>query len=83
MEIKTKNELGDEYGMKKASSIQKEWNEQAAAFAQYCLGKTADEITGIAAGEDGKPADADLAAGCTMHPGNFQWIMAAAIANAK
>ena len=82
-EIKTKNELGDEYGMKKASSIQKEWNEQAAAFAQYCLGKTADEITGIAAGEDGKPADADLSAGCTMHPGNFQWIMAAAIANVK
>jgi hypothetical protein len=82
-EIKTKNELGEEYGMKAVSSIGKEWNEQAAAFAAYCLGKTADEITGIAAGEDGKAADADLAAGCTMHPGNFQWLLAAAIGNAK
>ena len=82
-EIKTKNELGEEYGMKAVSSIGKEWNEQAAAFAAYCVGKTADEITGIAAGEDGKAADADLAAGCTMHPGNFQWLLAAAIGNAK
>ena len=76
-EIKTKNELGDDYGMRKASSIGKEWNEQAAAFATYCVGKTADEITAIAEG------DADLTAGCTLHPGNFQWIMAAAIENAK
>ena len=36
-----------------------------------------DEITAIAEG------DADLTAGCTLHPGNFQWIMAAAIENAK
>ncbi|MEE1086402.1 MAG: hypothetical protein U0L05_04445 [Schaedlerella sp.] len=76
-EIKTKNELGEDYGMKQVSSIQKEWNEQAAAFAAYCVGKTADEITAIAAD------DADLTAGCTMHPGNFQWVMAAAVRNAK
>ena len=82
-EIKTKNELGADYGMKVASSIGKEWNEQAAAFAAYCVGKTADEIVAIAAGEDGKPADVDLAAGCTMHPGNFQWNVAAAIGNVK
>ena len=69
--------------MKVASSIEKEWNEQAEAFASYCVGKTMDEIIAIAAGEDGKPADVDLAAGCTMHPGNFQWVMAAAIGNAK
>ena len=82
-EIKTKNELGADYGMKVASSIEKEWNEQAEVFASYCVGKTMDEIIAIAAGEDGKPADVDLAAGCTMHPGNFQWVMAAAIGNAK
>ena len=76
-EIKTKNELGDDYGMRKASSIGKEWNEQAEAFVSYCIGMTADEITAIAEG------DADLTAGCTMHPGNFQWVMAAAIGNAK
>ena len=82
-EVLSKNELGEKYGMKAFSPIGKEWNEQAAAFAAYCVGKTADEITGIAAGEDGKAADTDLAAGCTMHPGNFQWVMAAAIGNAK
>ena len=82
-EIKTKNELGPDYGMKVASSIEKEWDEQAKAFAAYCVGKTSDEIVAIEAGEDGKPADVDLAAGCTMHPGNFQWVMATAIANAK
>ena len=82
-EIKTKNELGADYGMKVASSIEKEWNEQAKAFADYCVGKTADEIIAIAAGEDGKPADVDLAAGCTMHPGNFQWNVATAIGNVK
>ena len=82
-EFKTKQALGADYGMKAASSIEKEWNEQADAFAQYCVGKTAEEITAIAAGEDGKPADVDLAAGCTMHPGNFQWVVATAIGNAK
>ena len=65
-QFKTKQELGADYGMKAASSIQKEWNEQADAFAAYCVGKTADEITAIAAGEDGKPADVDLAAGCSV-----------------
>ena len=76
-EIKTKNELGEAYGMKAASTIGKEWNEQAAAFAAYCVGKTADEITAITAN------DADLTAGCTMHPGNFQYLVADAVGNAK
>ena len=55
----------------------------AKAFAAYCVGKTMDEIVAIEAGEDGKPADVDLAAGCTMHPGNFQWVVATASGNAK
>lgn len=33
--FKSKVDMGEEYGMKKASSIGKEWNEQAAAFADY------------------------------------------------
>ncbi len=55
----TKTELGDSYGMKKASSIDKEWYEQADFFAEYCKGKTSDEIRSIEAG-------ADIASGCTM-----------------
>lgn len=70
-EFKSKNELGDAYGMRGASSISKEWNEQAAAFAAYCVGKTVEELKAMELTEDGKPADADLAAGCTLAAYNF------------
>ena len=70
-EFASKNELGDAYGMRAASSIAKEWNEQAAAFAAYCVGKTIDEVKAMPIDENTKPADADLAAGCTMSVYNF------------
>ncbi|AOZ93702.1 hypothetical protein [Paenibacillus crassostreae] len=44
---KTKVELGDEYGMIKASSIQKEWYQQAEALAEWMAGKSVDEIKGM------------------------------------
>lgn len=69
-EVSTKNQLGDSYGMKKASSIGKEWHEQAAAFSAYVTGKTAAEVAGIAI-TDGKVADADLAASVTIGIGDF------------
>jgi hypothetical protein len=65
-EVKTKNELGDAYGMKKASGIKKEWNEQAKAFADYVVGKTVEEVKGIAVSEKGSPAGADLTASVTV-----------------
>lgn len=71
----SKNELGDAYGMKKASSIGREWNEQAAAFCAYVTGKTVDEVKGLAVSEDGKAADADLAAGVTIGIGEFQALI--------
>lgn len=81
-EYPSKQELGDSYGMKAASSIEKEWNEQADAFAAYCVGKTADEVTGIAVTDEGTAADTDLAASCTMHIGGFQSAVAKAVNNA-
>jgi hypothetical protein len=75
----TKNELGDAYGMKKASTIGKEWNEQAAAFAAYVTGKTAAEVAGIAVSE-GYAADADLKASVTVHITDFLAIIAKAAA---
>lgn len=81
-EIPSKQELGEAYGMKAASSIGKEWNEQADGFAAYCVGKTADEINGIAVTEDGKAEDADLAASCTVYFGGFQAIVTKAMENA-
>ncbi|HIT33406.1 MAG TPA: hypothetical protein IAC31_02090 [Candidatus Faecousia intestinigallinarum] len=76
--ILTKNQLGDGYGMAKASSIGKEWYEQAAAFAQYVVGKTAEEVNGIAVNEQGAAADADLAASVTLSLGSFQQVIAKA-----
>ena len=55
----SKNELGADYGMGKVSSIGKEWDEQAAAFASYVTGKTVAEATGIAVTEEGNAGDAD------------------------
>ncbi len=71
----TKNQLGDGYGMRKASSIGKEWNEQATAFCDYVTGKTVDEVKGLAVSEDGKAAGADLAASVTIGIGEFQALI--------
>jgi hypothetical protein len=81
--FKTKQELGTEYGMKSASAIGKEWNEQANAFAAYVVGKTVDEVNGIAVTSDGLAGDADLAASITVHIGDFIGGVAKAVANAQ
>ncbi len=64
--IATKRELGDDLNMKAASSIQKEWYEQADAFAGYIVGKSADEITGVA-DDSGKVTEGLVKAGCTIN----------------
>ena len=74
----TKNELGDNYGMRKASKIGKEWFEQAAGFAQYVLGKNAEQITGIQL-TDGKAADADLASVATVTVTEMQAVVLKAL----
>lgn len=80
---KSKQELGEEYGMKKASSIGKEWYEQANALADYVVGKTIDEVKGIALTEDGKAADADLAASVTVSINGYIAALEKAVANAQ
>jgi hypothetical protein len=67
----SKNELGTDYGMGKASSIGKEWNEQAAAMAEYAVGKTVEELKGVAVNADGQATDADLAASVTLSITDF------------
>lgn len=46
-EVKSKKDIGPEYGMVKASSIGKEWFEQIEAFENWMIGKTVDEIKGL------------------------------------
>lgn len=70
-EVLTKNELGEDYGMKTYGGAAYEWNEQAASFASYVTGKTAAEVSGIAVTEDNKAEDVDLASTVTISIGSF------------
>lgn len=68
-EYKSKGELGDSYGMKKAGA-KLEWYEQRDAFCKAVIGKTVDEIKG-AVKEDGKGSDFIISAGCTVKVDDF------------
>jgi len=46
-EFKTKKELGDAYGMAKASSIKKDWYQQMAEFEKWMTGQTVDQIKAL------------------------------------
>ena len=81
-EILSKNELGDNYGMRVASPIGKEWNEQAAHIAAYAVGKTVEELKTNAIDEAGMVKDADLASGATIYMGSFIWAIEEAVNNA-
>lgn len=84
--FKSKMIKQEEYGMRKASAIGKEWFEQARFFCDYCIGKTADAISGIAldtANGGSKPTDADITAGCTINVGDFIEAVTAACAGAE
>ena len=85
-EIKTKLELGDDYGMaaygkKLDGSDGKvlEWYAQADEFCKAIVGKTSSEIASVA-GDDGYPTGDLATAGCTM---NIYDIIAAATKAAK
>lgn len=74
----TKNQLGANYGMKAWGNAIAEWNEQAASFARYVTGKTADEVAGIAVDESTHPTEVDLASSVTIAIGGFQSLIAKA-----
>jgi len=78
----SKNVLGDAYGMKVASGIQKEWNEQAAFLADYVVGKTVEDLDGIALDAEGAPTDEELTAGVTIHIAPYLAVIKEAVANA-
>lgn len=79
--ISTKNELGADYGMVAWGGAIAEWNEQAAAFAAYITGKTAEDVAGIAINESTKPAEGtDLSSSVTIAIGGFQALIAKALA---
>ncbi len=65
-EFRSKKELGDDYGMRVASDIEKEWDEQIAALEEWMAGKTVDEIKALDLLEDGSPDDPDLVTSVTI-----------------
>lgn len=87
MAVPTKAEKKDEYGMKKASAIGKEWFEQNQAFDEWTVGKTSKEISGmeVTTNEAGKTVtvDKDLMTGCTMGVDSLQKVTVTAIAAAS
>lgn len=65
----TKRELKEDYNMLPVSPIGKEWYEQAAAFVEFCVGKTAAEVAGLETVESNGhmvAADEALHASCSM-----------------
>lgn len=46
-DVRSKKDLGPEYGMTKASEIGKDWFEQMAAFEEWMIGKTVEEIKSL------------------------------------
>ena len=82
-DFQTKKELGEKYGMKAASGIGKEWDEQAAALEEYVIGKTAEEVAGIAVDDTTKPTDVDLVAGVTIKIGQYKEAIVEAVQNAE
>lgn len=87
-EIKSKIAKGEEYGMRKASSIGKEWFEQAEAWEAYCIGKTVEEVaaTPFYSLNESHTTCADvpeLKSTCTMTVGEFIEALKAAAEVAK
>ena len=81
--VQTKNELGENYGMVAWGGAIAEWDEQAASFASYVIGKTVEEVKGIAIDENTKPTDADLKSSVTIKIGGFITAVEAAVNNAQ
>ena len=88
--VKTKRELGDDYNMKKFANPAAvgEWYEQAAAFENYCIGKTPAEVLAMELGPNAHdytdtPAVEELKSTCTISVTAFLQAIEKAAANAK
>ena len=80
-EFKSKLELGDDYNMRGASSIKAEWNEQANAFAAWCVGKTVEQLQAAELNENNQVVD--IVAPCTLKVTEFLPGVLDAVAKAE
>lgn len=88
----TKKELEYDYNMVKYSEATNEWFQQAAAFEDYCVGKTADEVlslpTRVRGADEPHPGyvvttDETLFASCSIQITGMQAVIAKAVNNAN
>ncbi len=87
-EFKTKKELGDAYGMVKASSIGKEWYQQMEEFEKWMAGKTVSEIKALPvkerdASHKAVPDVPELTSTVTITVEGYQAAVEESYANAK
>lgn len=78
-----KLELGEDYGMIANSAIGKEWNEQSDALSDYVIGKTIEEVKGIALNEESRAIESELASSVTISLSNYIAGIEKAVANAE
>ena len=76
-ELATKNELGDDYNMVAWGGAKAEWYVQVEYFANYCIGKTVDQVLA------GYSEDVDLTTSATIKLDGYAQAVAAAVENAK
>jgi hypothetical protein len=82
--VSTKNELGEAYGMVAWGGAIAEWDQQAAALANFAIGKTVEELKNGAIDETGKaPAGSDLASSATIYLGGYVAAIESAVAGAQ
>lgn len=82
--ICTKNEMGADYGMVAFGGAIAEWDQQAAALAQFAVGKTVEELRNGAVDETGRAPDgSDLQSSATIYLGGLVGAIEAAVANAR
>lgn len=80
----SKGELGEGYGMKKASAIGKEYFEQMDALEAWCIGKTVEEVLTALSSENGYiPDDVDVKSSCTVGVADQLKALEKAFANAQ
>jgi hypothetical protein len=83
----TKRELGDDYNMVAYSNAIAEWDAQSAAFSNYVVGMTADQVEGIETevNDEGYNVAVDdaLSASCTISISGMQAVIAQAAEYAR
>ena len=83
--VKTKNELGADYGMVAWGGAKAEWNEQVAAVANYAVGKTVEQLkNGDIDMTTGKAKDGtDLSSSASIYLAGYVYAIEAAVNSAK